>query len=178
MTSAVIVSLRIAAPPLRVFQAFTGDIAQWWVANPLFRITPRGDGELRFEPGEGGRLVTRLDNGVEFEIGRVSVWRPGERLVLSWRQAGFAPDQSTELDVTFEAVGDATRVTVEHRGWDGIPREHAARHGFELMLFQRRLADHWRAALAALGAAARDGAGPAAGAPALPGMCLHSASTR
>jgi hypothetical protein len=58
--------------------------------------------------------------------------------VLTWRQATFAPCQSTQLDVRFEAVGDQTRVTVEHRGWDEIPQDHVARHGFELMLFQRR----------------------------------------
>ena len=154
MTAAVIVSLRIAAPPLRVFEAFTNDIAQWWVQNPLFMLTPRGDGALRFEPGEGGRLVTTLANGVEFEVGRITIWQPGERLALRWRQATFAADQSTELDVRFEAVGEETRVTVEHRGWDSISRAHVARHGFELMLFQRRQADHWRALLASLSAAA------------------------
>jgi uncharacterized protein YndB with AHSA1/START domain len=155
VTASVIVSLRIAAPPLRVFEAFTSDIAQWWVQNPLFALTPRGDGSLRFESGPGGRLVTTLANGVEFEIGRITIWQPGERLALSWRQATFAADQSTELDVRFEAVGDATRVTVEHRGWDSIPRGHVARHGVELMLFQRRLVEHWRALLASLAAAGR-----------------------
>jgi len=52
--------------------------------------------------------------------------------------------------VRFEAVGDQTRVTIEHRGWDEIPQDHAARHGFELMLFQRRRAEHWRVPLPSL----------------------------
>ena len=150
MTAAVIVSLRIRASPLRVFEAFTEDIGQWWVQNPLFMLTPRGDGHLRFEPGEGGRLVTTGPDGEPFEVGRISVWRPGERLALTWRQATFAPDQSTELDVRFEAIGEETRVTVEHRGWDTIPQEHAARHGFDLLLFQRRQAEHWRRLLVSL----------------------------
>jgi len=38
-------------------------------------------------------------------------------------------------------------VTVEHRGWDSIPQKHVARHGFELMLFQRRLGEYWRGLL-------------------------------
>jgi hypothetical protein len=54
--------------------------------------------------------------------------------------------------VRFEAVGDLTRVTVEHRGWDEIPQDHVARHGFELMLFQRRQAEHRRGLLASLDA--------------------------
>ncbi len=150
MTSAVIVSFRVGASPLRAFEAFTEEIGEWWRPNPLFMLTPLGDGRLRFEPREGGCLVTTLANGKEFEVGRISVWRPGERLVLSWRQATFARDQSTELDVRFEAIGDETRVTVEHRGWNTIPRDHAARHGFALMLFQRRLAEHWRALFVSL----------------------------
>lgn len=157
MTASVIVSLRVGAAPLRAFEAFTNDIGHWWVRNPLFMLTPRGDGCLRFEPGEGGRLVTTFADGSEFEVGRISIWRPGERLALTWRQASFAPGQSTDLDVRFEAVGDETRVTVEHRGWDTIPRTHVARHGFELLLFQRRQAEHWRALLASLNGAVRSG---------------------
>ncbi|MET0372928.1 MAG: SRPBCC domain-containing protein [Rhizorhabdus sp.] len=146
----MIVALRVDASPARAFDVFTTQIGDWWQSSPLFALTPRGDGRLRFEPGEGGRLVTELATGKIFEIGRISVWRPGELLVMSWRQATFRPEQSTELAVRFEPVGDQTRITVEHRGWDGIPREHVARHGFELMLFQRRAAEHWRASLRAL----------------------------
>jgi len=152
MTAAVIVSIRVGATPLRAFEAFTAEIGAWWRPNPLFALTPRGDGCLRFEPGEGGRLVTTLPNGKEFEVGRITIWKPGERLALTWRQATFARGQSTELDVRFEAVGDETRVTVEHRGWDTIPQEHVARHGFPLQPFQMRQAEHWRALLAALAA--------------------------
>lgn len=151
MTSAVIVSLRVDASPARAFEAFTAEIGEWWQASPLFMLTPRGDGRLRFEPGEGGRLVTEWATGKVYEIGRISVWQPGERLVLSWRPANFRADQTTELEVRFEGVGEQTRITIEHRGWDGIPRDHAARHGFELMLFQRRAAEHWRALLKSLG---------------------------
>jgi uncharacterized protein YndB with AHSA1/START domain len=152
MTSAVIVSIRVDASPQEAFDTFTKEIGAWWRPNPLFQLTPGGDGRLRFEPGERGRLLAVLPDDEEFEIGRVIVWVPGERLVLSWRQATFSPDQRTELEVRFEPVRGGTRVTVEHRGWDAIPREHAARHGFELMLFQQRLAEHWRALLAALAA--------------------------
>ncbi len=121
-----------------------------------FNLRRDGDGYLRFEPGEGGRLIATLGNGKEFEVGRITVWKPGERLALTWRQATFAPDQTTEVDVRFEAIGDETRVTVEHRGWNLIPQDHAARHGFDLLLFQRRQVDHWRILLASLNAVLRD----------------------
>jgi len=153
--SAVIVSLRVNATPLEAFEVFTQEIAAWWRPNGLFQLTPRGDGVLRFEPGEGGRLVTDLPNGKTFEIGRITAWAPGERLAFSWRQATFTPEQVTHVEVRFEAVGEETRVTVEHRGWDAIPQEHVARHGFPLSVFQMRQAEHWRALLAEMAATLR-----------------------
>jgi hypothetical protein len=150
VSAAAIVSLRVQASPLRAFEVFTREIGAWWRPNPLFQITPRGDGTLRFEGGEGGRLVTTLVNGKEFEVGRIAIWAPGERLAFTWRQASFEAGKTTHVDVRFEAIGAETRVTVEHRGWDAIPQEHVARHGFPLNVFQMRQAEHWRALLGAM----------------------------
>lgn len=150
MTSRVFVALRVPADPARAFEAFTREIGSWWQPGRLFQITPRGDGELTFEPGVGGRLVTRLDNGETFEIGRISVWDPGRRLVFAWRQASFSAEQSTEVEVLFEPVGPETRVSIEHRAWDTIPQRHVARHGFPEHVTLKRVADWWRTSLAAL----------------------------
>src|SRR5258708_2946799 len=155
MTAAVIVSIRVGATRLRAFEAFTEEIGEWWRPNPLFALTPRGDGHLRFEPGEGRRLVATLAKGKEIEVGRITVWKPGERPALTWRHATFAPAQSPQVDVRFEAAVPQTRVTVGHRGWDEIPQDHVGRHGFELMLFQRRQAEHWRGLVTSLDAKVR-----------------------
>lgn len=153
MSAAVIVALRVAADPQTAFTAFTRDIGLWWQSHPLFQLSRRGDGTLRFDPaGPGGRLVTRFDDGEEWEIGQVRHWLPGERIAFGWRLPSFTGDQATEVDVRFEAIGAETRVTVEHRGWDSIPQNHAARHGFELMLLQRRLGEHWRHLLKSMAA--------------------------
>ena len=150
MTSKVFLALRVPADPARAFDAFTEDIGAWWRPDPLFQITPHGDGALSFEPGPDGRLVTRLGNGKTFEIGRILVWEPGRRLVFVWRQASFSPDQSTEVEVRFDPVGDETRVSIEHRAWDTIPQEHAARHGFPERVTLQRAADWWRVSMGAL----------------------------
>ena len=81
------------------------------------------------------------------------VWSPPSRLVFSWRQATFAAGQDTEVEVRFEAVGDETRITVEHRGWDTVPIAHVARHGLPDTVFLRRHAEWWRDLLSALDAA-------------------------
>lgn len=154
----VLIAIRVAATPERAFAAFTEEIGAWWRPNPLFQITPRGDGVLEFEGGEGGRLITRLKSGKVYEIGKVTDWRPGARLAFEWRQATFPPDLSTRVEVTFEAAGDETRVTVRHYGWIAVPREHVARHGFPDAVTQVRAAEWWRASLGALAARLSGGA--------------------
>lgn len=154
MTSRILVSIRVAASAQRAFDVFTQDIGDWWVANDLFRFTPHSPGTLAFElpedGGQGGRLVETLDSGKVFEIGQVKVWEPARRLVLSWRQATFGPEHDTEVEIRFDPVGETTRITVEHRGWERIPQEHAARHGFPLNIFLTRHGDYWRILLSRL----------------------------
>lgn len=152
--SAVLVSLRVRATPARAFDVFTQEISIWWRPHALFPLGPHGPHRLRFEPGPHGRLMVDIANAEPVEIGRVTNWTPGERLAFTWRPAGFSPDQATTVEVRFEAVGTETRVTVEHRGWDSIPPQHATRHGFPLDVFQLRLAEYWRWLLAACAARA------------------------
>jgi uncharacterized protein YndB with AHSA1/START domain len=148
VSSRVLVSLRVRAAPERAFAAFVNEIGVWWQANPLFAFTPRDPGVLAFEPGEGGRLTTTLANGKVFEIGRIRAWEPPTRLVFGWRQAAFEPGQDTEVEVRFDVVGEETRVTVEHRGWDSVPASHVARHGFPDAVFLTRHGEWWQRLLA------------------------------
>jgi hypothetical protein len=158
MTSRVIVALRVKASPQRTFNVFTQEIGAWWRPNDFFKFTPRSPGTLTFEPpGEGttGRLIETLKNGKVFEVGDIRVWEPGSRLVFAWRQATFARDLETEVEVRFEPVGEETRVTVEHRGWDRVPPAHVAKHGFPEPLFMRRHGEWWNELLEALADCAR-----------------------
>lgn len=157
MTSRVQVSLRVAASPQRAFDIFTREIGAWWRPNQLFQFTPQSAGVLSFElaeqAGGQGRLIETQADGSVFEIGRVTAWEPGERLAFGWRQASFSDAQHTHVEVRFEAVGDETRVTVEHRGWDTVPQEHVARHHFPDRVFLLRHGEWWQALLASLRAA-------------------------
>ena len=153
--SRVLVALRVPASAERAFTVFTEQIAAWWQPNGLFQFTRGRTGTLSFEPGPQGRLVETYGDGSTFVIGDIHTWEPPHRLVLSWRQASFAPDQETELHVRFDEVDNPqnapeTRVTVEHFGWDRIPADHVARHGFPLMAFQQRWAEWWQAQLQTL----------------------------
>ena len=150
MTSRVLVALRVKASPERAFEVFTREIGLWWRPNALFAFTPRDPGRLAFEPGPDGRLIETLANGKVFEIGKVRAWDPPSRLVFGWRQATFTPGQDTEVEVRFDQVGEETRVTVEHRGWDSVPAAHVARHSFPDSIFLRRHGEWWQALLASM----------------------------
>ena len=150
MTSKVYVALRVKASPERAFAAFVEEIGAWWNPSSLFQTTPK-PGRLSFEPGQGGRLIETREGGKVFEIGKIRAWEPPRRLVFSWRQASFPLDLRTEVEVGFEAMGDETRVSIEHRGFDQVPQENAARHRFPDQVLLMRLADFWRAQIAAVG---------------------------
>jgi len=149
--SRVLVAVRVPASAERAFAAFTEQIGQWWQPNGLFQFTPGRTGTLAFDTGPAGRLVETYPDGGSFVVGHVRVWDPPHRLVLSWRQATFADDQETELHVRFDEIDDQTRVTVEHFGWDTIPADHRARHGFPLATFQLRFAEWWKELLSGVG---------------------------
>ncbi len=154
MTSRVLVALRVPGTPERAFQVFTDEIGAWWRPSPLFGFTPRGPGVLAIEPpgaDRPGRVVEQLANGRLFVIGEITAWEPGRRLAFGWRQAAFAPGQNTQVNVRFEAVGEETRVTVEHTGWDSVPPVHVARHALPDAVFSRYLADWWRNLLISMG---------------------------
>jgi len=150
MTSKVYVALRVKATPERAFAVFTQEIGAWWRPHPLFETTPRPV-VLSFEPGPEGRLIETRAGGKVFEIGRILAWEPPERLMFSWRQAAFPPNLTTEVEIRFEAVGDETRVSVEHRGFEQVPADSAARHRFPDQLLLARLAEYWQAQIRAVG---------------------------
>lgn len=118
----------VKVTPLDAFEVFTQEVDLWWRRGPRFRGGGAGS-QLCFEQdARGRRLVEHGEDGA-FEIGRVVVWQPGERLVLEYRLRNFAAGEHTELEVRFEKQGSGTRVVLEHRGWERLRPDHPARHG-------------------------------------------------
>ena len=70
----------------------------------------------------GGRWFERAEDGTECLWGKVLVWDPPGRLVLSWETGAdwkHHDDLSTEVEIRFVALGPAlTRVELEHRNLD------------------------------------------------------------
>jgi uncharacterized protein YndB with AHSA1/START domain len=165
-SDAVRARIEVAVDPATAFEIFTGEIGAWWEAAGRGRPSgarrvsigrgPGHEGRLRFEPGPGGRLVEVYDDSTAaFEVGRVLVWKPADRLVFEWRQGNFRAGERTEVEVRFEAVGRGTRVTLEHRGFAALPADHGTRHGLGTgEAFVRMMTTFWDGRLAGFSARA------------------------
>lgn len=139
----------VEVSPSDAFEVFTAEVDLWWRRGPRFR----GGGpssELRFERDAEGRRLVEQSGAEIFEIGRVRVWEPGRRLVLDYRLRNFAAGERTELELRFEPAGEGTRVTLEHRGWAALRRDHPARHGLSGEALSSMIGLYWADLLTAL----------------------------
>ena len=150
LADAVRTTSRVEVDPGTAFRVFTEEVDAGWRTGPRFRWPPERGGALRFEKGEGGRFLEVYPDGGSFEVGRIRVWDPPHRLVFGFRARNFAPDESTEVEVRFEARGDATDVTIEHRGFAALRPDHPVRHGLDAGAVSNMMGVFWADLLTAV----------------------------
>jgi uncharacterized protein YndB with AHSA1/START domain len=115
----VVVAVEVRRGVEEAFGVFTGEIASWWPVADHSVAADKVEAVV-LEGRVGGRLYERWRDGGESDWGRVVVWEPPSRLVLSWSPS---PERSatTEVEVRFTALEpDHTRVELEHRGWERL----------------------------------------------------------
>jgi uncharacterized protein YndB with AHSA1/START domain len=150
-------ALHVKAPREVAWRVFTEKMGTWW---PLahYKIGKAKAVDAVIEPRIGGRWYERGDDGSMCDWGRVIVWEPPARLVLTWDiDANFQYDPSlnTEIDVRFVPVGATeTRVELEHRRLD----RYGARRDEMRRIFDTE--GDWGKLLAMFAAAATSGAQP------------------
>ncbi len=118
-------TITVERSPEDAFRIFTERAAEWWPlrTHSVFEAESAG---VVFEPGAGGRILERSMSGEEARWGEILVWEPPHRLAYTWHP-GYEPDEpTTEVEIRFTAVGDATRVDLEHRGWEALAERAAA----------------------------------------------------
>jgi len=95
------------------FRLFTEGMGSWW---PVKAFSAGGDAAEAavFEPRLGGRIYERHADGTEVSWGVVEAWEPPPRVGFSWGLNG------SQIEVVFTPEGDATRVELEHGGWDKL----------------------------------------------------------
>ena len=111
-------SVTVKVPVERAFEVFTDEIGRWWPLRTHAVDTERSETVI-MESHVGGRLYERTPSGEEHIWGSVVAWEPPSRIVYSWHP-GRGEETAQEVEVTFAAEGDSTRVEVRHTGWEKL----------------------------------------------------------
>jgi uncharacterized protein YndB with AHSA1/START domain len=127
----LVISRIIAAPPERVFRAWTQRLTEWW--GPHGMTTPVCEMDLR--PGGRFRTIMRAPDGTEYPTRGVFLEvTPPERIVFT---DAFDPGWAPHPDIfftaitTFEALpGGRTNYTARALHWTVAAREQHEQMGF------------------------------------------------
>jgi uncharacterized protein YndB with AHSA1/START domain len=124
-------TVTVDVPIEQAFRIFTESISSWWPNE--YHIGAADMAEPVLEPRMAGRWYERGVDGSECDWGRILVWEPPTRLVLTWQINGrwqFDPDpeHASEIEVRFRADGrEQTIVDLEHRLIERLSDGHAIR---------------------------------------------------
>jgi len=118
-------SLRINASQAYAFDVFTSGLGRWWPAGHTIGKPPRKTSIL--ETRLGGRWYEVSEDGSEANVGKVLVWEPPHRFVVSWDiNSKWKPDTSVSSEVEIRFVPDGPKATIielEHRKFEQLGAE-------------------------------------------------------
>jgi uncharacterized protein YndB with AHSA1/START domain len=118
-------SIRVEASQAHAFEVFTARLDRWWPRKASIGSSPMKTSVL--EPRLGGRWYQLGEDGSRADVGKILVWEPPHRFVMSWDiNSNWKPDAnvSSEVEVRFLADGpNATRVELEHRKFEQMGAE-------------------------------------------------------
>ncbi len=133
-------STAVQVPVEQAFQFFISSFEEWWPAE--FTWSQDVLEGITIESGVGGLCSELGPHGFRCDWGRLLVWEPPAHLVIAWQIAPSRapepnPAKASEVDVRFEAAGaGATRVTVQHRGFES--------HGGDWQAYRDGMAVGWK----------------------------------
>ena len=121
------VKLEVTIPlsPEQAFDTFVQGMDIWWPRRGVFpySFAPAGTRPLhiRFEPQIGGRYYETFLDESEYEIGRITLYQPPERLAYTWQDPTWKNETQIALAFTEEESG--TRLVYAQGGFEkaGVP---------------------------------------------------------
>jgi uncharacterized protein YndB with AHSA1/START domain len=118
-------SIRVNATQAHAFAVFTSGLGRWWPRDHCIGKKPLRTAAM--ETRLGGRWYEISEDGSEVTVGRVIVWEPPRRFVMTWDiNHQWKPDStvSSEVEVRFIPEGaEMTRVELEHRKFEQMGAE-------------------------------------------------------
>ena len=119
----------ISARPERVWQAWVGEISQWW-KRPYFNDAERATG-LLLEPRLGGRFVELWgEAGEGYLLGQVVEWLPIQSFAFTWTERSWL-GIATMVRVELHPEPQGTQLILMHGGFDRLSDGTAQRSGYE-----------------------------------------------
>jgi uncharacterized protein YndB with AHSA1/START domain len=118
-------SIRVNASQAHAFEVFTAGLGRWWPLEHGIGKTPRK--AVVMETRLGGRWYELAEDGSQTNVGKIIVWEPPKRFVMTWDiNSQWKPDTTvgSEVEVRFIPDGaNATRVELEHRKFEQMGAE-------------------------------------------------------
>jgi uncharacterized protein YndB with AHSA1/START domain len=118
-------SIRVNASQAHAFDVFTAGLERWWPLDHGIGKTPRKAAVM--ETRLGGHWYELAEDGTRTNVGKIIVWEPPKRFVMTWDiNSRWQPDTtiSSEVEVRFIPDGaGATRVELEHRKFEQMGAE-------------------------------------------------------
>ena len=126
----VVKTITVGRSVAAAFELFTDGMAAWWplAQHSLGQADAKGCG---IEGRVGGVLWEETNDGTRHVWGTVLAWEPPGRLVFTWHP-GREESLAQQVELTFAADGDGTRVELVHTGWEVLgPAAVATREGYD-----------------------------------------------
>lgn len=121
-------SIRVNASQAHAFAVFTAELDRWWPRKA--NIGASALKKTVIEQRLGGRWYQVGEDGSEADVGKIRVWEPPRRFVVSWDiNRHWKPDPAvgSEVEIRFLADGpNATRIELEHRNFELMGAEAGA----------------------------------------------------
>jgi uncharacterized protein YndB with AHSA1/START domain len=121
-------SVHVRASQTDAFEVFTAGLDRWWPRKAS--IGTAAMKAMVFEPQLGGRWYEVGVDGSQAVVGKVLLWDPPNRFIVSWdidRHWKPDPTVGSEVEVRFTSEGpDATLVELEHRKFERMGAEAGA----------------------------------------------------
>ncbi|KMW60360.1 Glyoxalase/Bleomycin resistance protein/dioxygenase domain [Candidatus Rhodobacter oscarellae] len=152
MAEPVTKTVTVPLTPERAFRLFTEEMASWWPLDRHAVSAEDGGAKDVTVPAEiGAQIFETTPSGKKVPWGRVTEHRPGHRFATSWHP-GRPEAEATQVEVTFDAVADGTRVTLVHSGWQALGAQQTSlrdqyQNGWDTVFVQLFAAQARRCAL-------------------------------
>jgi uncharacterized protein YndB with AHSA1/START domain len=121
-------TVRVKASQAHAFEVFTAGLDRWWPRRAS--IGAAAMKAMVIEPHLGGRWYEVGEDGSQATVGKILLWDPPKRFIVSWDiNHRWKPDMTvgSEVEVRFTTEGpDATLVELEHRKFEAMGAEAGA----------------------------------------------------